>query len=100
MENLKVCNLMDETISDIIERAKWVQSSNIGYFNIPTDKKLDEYIENVNELNEVMAKFNILFDELMMDIDQAKLEKWENEQIEIEDDYYSGGTIKNESFSE
>lgn len=54
------------------------------------DKYLSEYLKSVKTLKYVVNAFYKYFDDFMMEIEESERIKWEEEQINIEEDYYSG----------
>lgn len=87
-DNIFAYTTLDNALKEVEGKIKNTQSNNAAYF-YKGDNYLSDYVKSVMELRKSMANFNNLFEDYMMELEQAEYEKWETEQGEIENEYYS-----------
>lgn len=94
-DNILSYETFKNALDKIEEKLKWVKSSSVGYFfrddKKDNDKYLSIYVNSVTDLRKAMGEFNNLFEDFMMEIEQAEFEAWEIEQENIEGEYYNEG---------
>lgn len=78
---------------EVKNKLKWVETALVGYFfrdnGDDNDKYLSIYVNSVMDLRKSMGNFNNLFEDFMMEIEQAEFEAWEEAQQNIESEYYN-----------
>ena len=88
--NILSYDFFDRALKDIEDKVKEVKTNNVAYFyqEKQDDNYLSNYVNSVKELNKSFANFHNAFEDMMMEIEQADFEKWEDEQRKAEQNYY------------
>lgn len=91
MEEIIGYSAFENALENIAEDIDSCKFSNYRFYEDRTDSSLEAYIKTVKDLTKSYAKFHNLFEDFMMEFEVADFEKWEDEQIKYEKEYYTEG---------
>lgn len=99
-ESIIAYTAFDNALSKIEDCVKIGKSNNVNYFyqEKQDDKHLSDYVNSVVEMRKAIGEFNNLFEDFLMEIETAEQLKWEEEQKQAEETYYS--EVQNEEFNQ
>jgi hypothetical protein len=80
---------LNDALRKVEDKASAVRFTNALTFEADGDKYLSDYVNEVGELRKSMSEFNNLFEDFMMELEQADFEAWEETQTQDEENYYS-----------
>ena len=93
-DSMLAYTLLDNALQEIVESVKDVKRDNYTCFceGKGNEDELPNLVRSIKELRKSMAKFNNLFEDYVNELQQAEFESWEENEADIEQDYYQGET--------